>query len=142
MKKSLIILAFISLAITHLQAQSFEGFYKDYIEKMKTEGPSYSKKICTPDFIFITGHSGELYGPEQFFKMVGTPQKIPNYKNEVKKMIELDDLVIVTGIATLPMGKTIYKDAFTYTFQKIEGEWKLAMAHHTKIDYKEIEAGK
>jgi Domain of unknown function (DUF4440) len=136
MKKSFIIFAFIGLSISQLRAQSFEGFYKDYVENMKTDGASYFKKICDPDFIFITGHSGEFYNVNQFFNMVGTSQKMPNYGNEVKKIIELDDLAIVSGISTMPMEKTTYKDAFTYTFRKIDGEWKFAMAHHTKIDYK------
>lgn len=138
MKKLFIIFAFISFTASQLQAQTFESFYKKGIEDFKKEPKSYIQKTCTPDFIFITGHSGDFINFDQMVALFSDDKGNPNYQNEVKKIIESGDMAVVSGISVNPQPKTIYKDAYTYTFRKINGEWKWVMAHHTKIDYKSL----
>lgn len=138
MKKLSIIFAFISLTVNQLQAQSFESFYKKGVEDYKANPKKYFQKVCTPDFIFITGHSGEFRNFDQTLAMFSEDKSIQNYQNDVKKIVESGDMAVVTGISVNPQPTTIYKDAYTYTFRKIRDEWKWVMAHHTKIDYKSL----
>ena len=138
MKKLSIIFAFISLTVSQVQAQSFESFFKKSIEDYKKEPKSYMKKTCTPDFIFIAGHSGEFRNLDQTLAIFSDDKGNPNYQAEIKKIMESGDMTVVSGISENPQPKMIYKDAFTYTFRKINGEWKWLMAHHTKIDYKPL----
>ena len=138
MKKISIIFVFISLVVSQLQAQSFESFYKKGIEDFKKSPKGYIQKNCTPDFIFVTGHSGEFRNFDQTVTMFSEDKSIPNYQNEIKKIVESGDVAVVSGISINPQPNMIYKDAYTYTFRKIKGEWKWIMAHHTKIDYKSL----
>jgi hypothetical protein len=138
MKKISIISVFICLAISQLQAQSFEDFYKKSIEDYKKDPKGYIQKNCTPDFIFVTGHSGEFRNFDQMVAMFSEDKSIPNYQVEIKKMTESSDVAVVSGMSINSQPKMIYKDAFTYTYRKIHGEWKWIMAHHTKNDYKPV----
>lgn len=138
MKKLFIIIAFTILTVSQLPAQSFESFYQKTIEDFKKEPKSCIQKTCTPDFIFITGHSGEFINFNQMLALFSDDKGNPNYQNEIKKIIQSGDVAVVAGISVNPQPNMIYKDAFTYTFRKINGEWKWVMAHHTKIDYKSL----
>lgn len=135
MKKISIIFTFISLVVSQLQAQSFESFYKKGIENYKKSPKEYIQKNCTPDFTFITGSSGEFKNFDQMVAMFSEDKSIPNYQNEIKKIIESGDVAVVSGISINPQPDMIYKDAYTYTYHKIKGKWKWAMAHHTKNEY-------
>jgi hypothetical protein len=138
MKKLFIIFAFIYLAVSQLHAQSFESFYKKGIEDYKKNPKGFIQKYCTPDFIFITGHSGEFRNFDQMVAIFSEDKSIPNYQVDIKKIVESGDVAVVSGISTNPQPNMIYNDAYTYTFRKIQGEWKWVMAHHTKIDYKSL----
>jgi Domain of unknown function (DUF4440) len=138
MKKLLIISVFISHSVSQLQAQSFESFYKKSIEDYKKNPKGFIQKNCTPDFIFITGHSGEFRNYDQMVAIFSEDKTIPEYQADIKKMVESGDMAVVSGISTNPQPNMIYKDAFTYTYRKIQGQWKWVMAHHTKIDYKSV----
>jgi ketosteroid isomerase-like protein len=138
MKKLFIIFSFISLTVSQLQAQTFEIFYKKAIEDFKKSPKTYIQKTCTPDFIFVTGHSGEFRNFDQTLAMFSEDKGNPNYQNEITKIMESGDIAVVAGISTNPQPNMIYKDVYTYTFRKINSEWKWVMAHHTKIDYKSL----
>lgn len=138
MKKLFIIFVIISLTVSQLEAQTFERFYKQSIEDFKKEPKRYIQKTCTPDFIFITGHSGEFRNLDQTIAIFSDDKGNPTYENEIKKIIESGDIAVVAGISVNHQPNMIYKDAYSYTFRKINGEWKWVMAHHTKIDYKSL----
>lgn len=138
MKGLLLIFTLTILTVSQLQGQSFESFYKKSIENFKKEPKAYVQKNCAPDFVFITGHSGEFRNLDQTVAMFSEDKSNPNYQNEIKKIVESGDVAVVTGISVNPQPNTIYKDAYTYTFRKINGEWKWAIAQHTKIDYKSL----
>lgn len=140
MKIISIIITFIVLNISQLQAQSFESFYKKGIEDFKTNPKSYIQKTCTSDFIFIKGHNGNFINFDQMVALFSEDKSIPKYQVDIKKMVESGDMAVVSGISINPQPNMIYKDAFTYTYRKIQGEWKWEMAHHTKIDYKAVGA--
>lgn len=138
MKKLFLIFALISFTASQLEAQTFESFYKKAIEDYKKEPKRYIQKTCSPDFIFITGHSGEFRNYDQMVSIFSEDKSIPNYQADIKKIVESGDIAVVAGISINPQPNMIYKDAFTYTFHKMKGEWKWVMAHHTKIDYKSL----
>ena len=138
MKKLSIIFVLISLTVSQLQAQSFESFYKKSIEDYKSNPKKYLQKVCSPDFIFITGHSGEFRNFDQSIVMFSDDRVTVNYQNEIKKVVVSGEVAVVSGISVHPQPNMIYKDAYTYTFRKMNGEWKWIMAHHTKIDYKSL----
>lgn len=137
MKTQLVTLALL-LFSTGAFAQTLEQSFRNLIAEFKQNPYAYVKGNYTNDFRFIAGHNGEFRTKD---RMVGPDTKVEDIQATDLKFYESGDLAVVSGINTTrfasPKGgqASTYKDAFTYTFRKLNGQWKHVAMQHTKIDY-------
>lgn len=125
------------LTSTATFAQSLEQSFNAMNVAYKQNPYAYVQAHFAPNVRFIAGHSGEF---KDFTQLITPDAKIEDSQFTDLKFFESGDLGVVSGINTTrytnPGTPTTYKDAFTYTYKKIKGNWKVVAMQHTKIEYK------
>ena len=137
MKTQLVTLALL-LCSTGAFAQTLEQSFRNLIAEFKQNPYAYVQANYANDFRFIGGQNGEFRTKD---RMLGPTTKVEDIQTTDLKFYESGDLAVVSGINTTRFASSnggqanTYKDAFTYTFRKLNGQWKHVAMQHTKIDY-------
>jgi ketosteroid isomerase-like protein len=119
-------------------AQSLEKSFDAMIAAYKQNPYAYVQEHFAPEARFIAGHDGSFMDIK---KLITPAMKIEDIQTTDLQFFESGDLGVVSGVETVryanPKGAAVtYKDAFTHTYKRINGDWKAVAVHHTKIDYK------
>lgn len=119
-------------------AQSLEKSFNAMNAAYKQNPYAYMQTHFAPDARFIAGHDGSFM---DISKLITPAMKIEDLQATDLQFFESGDLGVVSGIKTVryanPNGPAAtYKDAFTYTCKRINGDWKIVALQHTKIEYK------
>lgn len=136
MKNPLVLLALL-LVNSSAFAQTLEQTFRNLLAEFKANPYAYIQANYAPSLRFIAGHNGEFRTKD---RMIAPTTKVEDIQATNLKFFESSDLAVVSGINitryAVPNGQpATYKDAFTYTFQKVSGKWKHVAMQHTKLDY-------
>lgn len=137
MKITFILLSLL-LSGTASFAQSLEKSFNAMNAAYKQNPYAYMQEHFAPEARFIAGHDGSFMDIK---KLITPAMKIEDLQATDLQFFESGDLGVVSGVETVryanPKGAAVtYKDAFTHTYKRINGDWKVVAVHHTKIDYK------
>lgn len=118
--------------------EAFLQLSRELIEAFRARDRQALERILADDFRHVDASRTEV-GRERFVEtMVGAQWRIRSIGFERIEVHEIDELAVVTGIQTaeveMPDGTvTASRGAFTDLFTRVDGRWRLRLAHSTEL---------
>lgn len=111
---------------------------RELIEAFRARDREAMERILADDFRHVDAGGTEVDRERFVQAMIGAEWKILSIDFERIEVHEIDELAVVTGIQTaevaLPDGTAATsRGAFTDLFTRVDGRWRLRLAHSTEL---------